>query len=320
MDGRKVWWAAGGRSLAVFFMVVLFASCGPSTAVNGIFGGSSPVIALGSTEDLYRFFTFHEQRYPLVSAHRGGPTSGYPENALETFAFQHRYQPLIIECDIRMTRDSVLILMHDETLERTTDGSGRVSDRTYEQLRSLRLRDPDGALTDYRIPTLDEALQWGANKVIYTLDVKRGVPYQQVVQAIQRNRAESYSVVITYNADQVLEVHRLDPSLMISASIRSAADLLRLNDRSIPDNRLLAFVGTSEVDPDVYDLLHGHGIMCILGTMGNLDRQAERIGNSHYVTLIERGADILSTDRPREAGESLERYRKKMRLTSSFVK
>src|SRR5690606_38281791 len=159
-------------------------------------------------------------------------------------------------------------------------------------------------------PTLDEALQWGKGKVIFTLDVKRGVPYQRVVDVIQRNRAEHVSIIITYNADQVLEVHRLDPSLMISASINSVQDLLRLTDRGIPDNRLIAFVGTREAKSSTYDLLHGHGIMCILGTLGNLDRRAERSGPELYVEFVERGADILSTDRPEEAGEALETYRR----------
>jgi glycerophosphoryl diester phosphodiesterase len=286
---------------------------------GGIFSASGERIVLQSTEDLYRFLTYNESRIPLVSAHRGGPRSGYPENALETFEFQASRQPLIIETDVRMTKDSVLVLFHDEQVTRTTNGQGKVSSLTFEELKSLRLKDPDGVLTTFQVPTLQQALRWGAEKVIFTLDVKQGVPYDRVVDMIREQRAEAYSIIITYSADQAAVVHQMAPELMLSVSVRSAGDLLRLNDRNIPDNRLIAFVGTAEVDKGVYELLHGHGIMCILGTMGNLDQQAQKRGKEHYLDLIDRGADVLSTDYPTEVGQVLRKYRQQHQLSSPFI-
>lgn len=308
-------------SLAVCIMAIggWLQSCGDVRSGSSLFGNSSPRIVMTSVDDLYRFLTYDEERYPLVSAHRGGPAAGYPENALETFEYNAGFQPLIIECDIRMTKDSVLVLMHDETLDRTTTGQGKLVDYTYEELQAFFLKDPEGELTSFTIPTLEQALAWGKGKVIFTLDVKRGVPYSKVVETIQKQRAEAISVVITYNADQALEVHRLDPNLMISASMGNPNALLQINDRNIPDNRLVAFVGTSERDEAMYQSLHGHGIMCILGTMGNLDRQAERVGDAFYVELIERGADILSTDRPVEAGRALQAYREQHKIHSKYI-
>jgi len=298
-------------TLFVFFFVAatLFWTCVPSNVGSGEFRYANR-INLGTLEELYRFLTYSEESYPLVSAHRGGPSAGFPENAIETFENNFRRQPLIIECDVRITKDSVLVLMHDETLERTTNGSGAVAQHEWAALRKLRLKDPEGRLTPFRIPTLDDALQWGKGKVLFTLDVKRDVPYTKVIQAVRKSRAEAYSIIITYNADQAAAVHQLAPELMISASIRSSQDLLRLNDRHVPDNRLVAFVGTSEVDKKVYEMLHGHGILCILGTMGNLDKQAALRGDTVYTGLIERGADILSTDRPTEAGRAIQGYRR----------
>lgn len=315
---QRAWWLKLSVGV-VFLCSMLLNACMDPTSGSSFFGSSSPRIVLNSTDDLYRFLTYNEERFPLISAHRGGALPGYPENAIETFEHNARQQPLIIECDIRMTRDSVLVLMHDEMLDRTTTGSGLLADYSYDELQGFLLEDNDGQVTKFKIPTLDEALAWGEGQVIYTLDVKRGVPYHLVVEAIQRQRASSYAVVITYNADQALMVHRLDPDLMISASIGSAGALHQLNDRNIPDNRLVAFVGTSEREQRMYDLLHGHGIMCILGTMGNLDRQAERQGEEVYIGLIERGADILSTDRPIEAGRALDAYRQQRKISSRFV-
>lgn len=307
------------KFLFFLFVVNLCASCLPSSIGSGDFRYTANKIKLKSTNELYRFLTYDEKRFPLISAHRGGPTDKFPENALETFENTFRKQPVIIECDIRLTNDSKLVLLHDETLDRTTTGSGNVQDYTLAALKKFQLKDPQGQMTPYRIPTLDEALQWGAGKVIFTLDVKRDVPYDLVIDAIRRNKAEAYTVVITYNADQAAAVHQLAPDLMISASIRSASDLLRLSDRNVPDNRLVAFVGTSEVDPGVYELLHGHGILCILGTIGNLDKRAATHGPSTYVELVERGADILATDYPVEAGRALNTYRGANKLTSAFI-
>jgi len=276
-------------------------------------------IRLKTIDDLYRFLTFSEQRFPLISAHRGGPEEGYPENAIETFQKNAVRQPLIIECDIALTKDSVLVMMHDDQLDRTTSGKGLLSNHTLAELKQLYLKDNTGNLTAFRIPTLDEVLRWGKDKVVFTLDIKRGVPVDLVVDAVKRNDAKAYSIIITYTATQAAEVHQLAPDLMLSVSIKQVDDLVRLNDYGIPDNRLVAFVGVSEPDTSLTKHLHEHGIMCILGTMGNLDKQAQVRGDDLYYKLIQNGVDIISTDRPNEAGFQLMKYRKDKRINTSFV-
>lgn len=277
------------------------------------------VFNLKTVDDLYHFLTYNENSYPLVSAHRGGPSDGFPENAIPTFAEVASKMPAIIECDIAMTKDSVLVLMHDETLDRTTTGKGRVSNKTYEQLKDLKLRDNNGELTNYRIPTLEDALQWGIGRVIYTLDVKRSVPYEKVIELIRKTKAEANSIIITYSANQAEVVNRLAPDLMISATIKNRDDLNRLSELSIPDTRLIAFVGTREPDTALYTMLRQHGIKSILGTIGNLDRSAEKAGYQLYADFIVRGADVLSTDRPFEAWKALDFYIKKRNLESPFI-
>ncbi len=277
------------------------------------------VFNLKTVDDLYHFLTYNENSYPLVSAHRGGPSDGFPENAIPTFAEVASKMPAIIECDIAMTKDSVLVLMHDETLDRTTTGKGRVSNKTYEQLKDLKLRDNNGELTNYRIPTLEDALQWGIGRVIYTLDVKRSVPYEKVIELIRKTKAEANSIIITYSANQAEVVNRLAPDLMISATIKNRDDLNRLSELSIPDTRLIAFVGTREPDTALYTMLRQHGIKSILGTIGNLDRSAEKAGYQLYADFIVRGADVLSTDRPFEAWKALDFYIKKRNIESPFI-
>lgn len=270
---------------------------------------SANYLSFRNVAELQRFLSYSPSRVPLVSAHRGGPAKGFPENAIETFAHTLNTQPLIIECDIALSKDSVLMMMHDNTLDRTTTGNGKVEDYTWEELKQLYLKDNEGTVTAFRIPSLDEVLNWGKGKVIYTLDVKRGVPFARVIEAVRRAKAEAASVVITYNADQAAEVNKLAPDLMLSVTIRNPQELQRLNDKGIPDEKMVAFVGVSEADSSLYTLLHSRKIQCILGTMGNLDRQAAARGAKMYYDYVSRGADILSTDRPEEAGTALKQYR-----------
>ena len=303
-------------------ILLLFTACfrtNSSSSMNHM-PSVDPVFNLNTVEDLYQFLTYNEQSYPLISAHRGGPSEGYPENAIPTFAQVANKMPAIIECDISMTKDSILVLMHDETLDRTSTGKGKLSKKTYAELQELYLKDIHGEITEYKIPTLEEALSWGVGRVIYTLDVKKSVPYQKVIDLIRKTKSEANSIIITYSANQAEVVNRLAPDIMISATIKKADDLTRLSELGIPDTRLIAFVGTTEPDTAVYSLLRQHGIKSILGTIGNLDRSAQKAGYQLYADFIVRGADVLSTDRPFEAWKALDFYIKKRNLNSPFIK
>ncbi|ERJ60541.1 glycerophosphodiester phosphodiesterase family protein [Sphingobacterium paucimobilis] len=285
---------------------------------NSLFSKST--FELNTVEDLYQFLTYTESAYPLVSAHRGGPSAGYPENAIETFSRIANKMPAIIECDIRLSKDSILVLMHDETLERTTTGKGRINKLNLTDLKELKLKDSEGKVTSYRIPTLEEALVWGRGKVIFTLDAKNDIPYQLLSDVITKTNAQSYSVVITYSSKQAKALYRINPDLMISASIKSVDDLTRLAAQGIPDNRIIAFIGIQQPKEELVTTLHQHGIKTILGTLGNLDRQAEQRGYQTYAEYIEKGADVLSTDRPFEAHKALDYYIRKRNITSPYIR
>ena len=77
----------------------------------------------------------------------------------------------MVEFDIRETKDGKFVLMHDSTLERTTNGAGNVSDFTLAELQQLKLKDNSGVLTDEKIPTLQEALVLGRGKIYFDLDI-----------------------------------------------------------------------------------------------------------------------------------------------------
>ena len=166
------------QSLLLLALSVSLFTCSPKTYTRVPSGKSAG------------FFGYHPNQTPKISAHRGGgDLKGYPENCIESFAFLAKQMPVVIECDIDLTKDSVLVMMHDQTLDRTTTGTGKLIDKTYAELAPFRLEDNMGNLTPYTIPTLEQVLRWGKGKVTFTLDVKRNVSFDKVVDIVSRTGA-----------------------------------------------------------------------------------------------------------------------------------
>lgn len=105
----------------------------------------------------------------LVIAHRGD-WRNFPENSLEAFSSAINMGVDIIEMDVAKTKDNHFVILHDKTLDRTTNGKGLVSDWTLEALRTLYLKDGLGMETGYKIPTLEEALMVCKGKALVNLD------------------------------------------------------------------------------------------------------------------------------------------------------
>lgn len=247
---------------------------------------------------------------PLISAHRGGrDMAGYPENSIEAFQYIVDSIPAMIECDISMSSDGVLLMMHDNTLDRTTNGTGKVSEKTWAEMENLKLVDDYGTQTNFEIPLLEEVLAWAKGKAILSLDVKRGVPFKNVIDLVEEMEMEDYAVIITYSVNDALSVNRLNEDLMISVSIRNDEEWQRMKNAGLPFDRMVAFTGTRLSPKGLYETLHAENIPTILGTLGNLDKQAAAQGDSLiYTRFLDMGIDILATDRPLEAGSIVEKY------------
>lgn len=243
---------------------------------------------------------------PMISAHRGGrDIPGFPENSLEVFAYTLERTPAMLECDVNVTSDGTLILMHDNSLDRTTTGTGTVQKTPWSAMEDLYLVDDQGTVTEFRIPTFAEALEFAKGKAILSVDVKRGVDFARVVQLIEEKDMVDYVVVITYNTDDAETVHKLNEDLMISVSIRNQEEWKRMKNTAVPYDRMVAFTGTRLSPQALFDTLHTYDIPAILGTLGNLDQRVAARGDSLYLEYLDLGADILATDRPVEAGAVL---------------
>jgi glycerophosphoryl diester phosphodiesterase len=265
-------------------------------------------IKIKNPQQLRKFFTRTFDRLPLVSAHRGGDTEGFPENCIETFAHTLQYTHAIIECDITLSKDSVLVMMHDNTLDRTSTGTGKVSDYTLNELQKLQLKDDKGNITPYRIPTLAQVLEWARGKTILTLDIKRGVPAKMIVDAVKKHRAESYALIITYNLQSALEYFQLNPRLMQSVNITKASDYQDFIQSPISPSQVIAFMGVGAFDSLTVHKLQAKKVYCMLGTMGKTDRQAAEDEGRTYTQIIDNQIDMLATDNPILARKAIEKY------------
>ncbi|MFH8990409.1 glycerophosphodiester phosphodiesterase family protein [Streptomyces sp. NPDC017940] len=121
-----------------------------------------------------RAFLDHGPKAAVLTAAHRGQWRKAPENSLPAIEAAFADGAEIVEVDVQLTKDGVPVLMHDDTLERTTDGTGRVADVTYAELRGLRLRVGLGgrqaALTTHRVPTLADAMKAAKTRGLVNLD------------------------------------------------------------------------------------------------------------------------------------------------------
>jgi len=201
----------------------------------------------------------------------------------------------------------VLVLMHDETLDRTTTGSGPVQEQTLRELRALRLIAPAGDTTRYRVPTAAEALAWAEGRAVLQLDVKEDVPRPQVVDLLRRMEALDRALVITYTRADAQWYHRRLPDLVLSVSAETRAEA-RAYTRRIDTSRLLAFAGVGEPNPAVVRAFAERDVPVAVGTFGELDQAARRRGLVVYRDLFRQGVGIIATDQTALASQAAATY------------
>jgi glycerophosphoryl diester phosphodiesterase len=258
-------------------------------------------------QGLRELFKPTADRLPLLSAHRGGAGPGFPENCLATLEATVRHGWSMLEIDLRTSKDGTIVLMHDPTLDRTSNGKGPVKDHTLAELRQLRLKDRLGNVTDHRIPTLDEAMTWARGKAILALD-KKEVPVKEVVRVIMQHRAEAYAMLMAYNIKEAMECHALNPDIMMEAMMGTRERFDEFDRSGVPWSSVIAFVGhTQTPDLELCRRIRERGASCMAGTSRNIDRQF--LGGSvttmeplrpEYRALLDRGVDVIETDIPRQ--------------------
>ncbi len=154
----------------------------------------------------------------LVIGHRGA--SGHaPENTLAAFRKAVALGATFIETDLQLSRDAHFVAIHDDTVNRTTNGKGAVHDLTLAQLRNLDAGSWFGSeFSGERIPTLEEILQFSKkNDVVFYLEVKPTGSWggeHALIGALRESGEIARAAVISFDAAMVLNLRRIEPTLM----------------------------------------------------------------------------------------------------------
>jgi glycerophosphoryl diester phosphodiesterase len=241
------------------------------------------------------FDCLREDRQTVVSAHRGGPARGFAENAIPTFEHTIQQGPAFLEIDIAQTRDGVMVLMHDDTVDRTTNGTGEVSSLTVEEFMELRLQD-DGTTLEAHPPTLSEALAWSEDMTILELDIKRHVRFEDVIAEVRAANAMDRVVFITYSVGAAARLARLAPEAMLYVTIRSPRDLDELERRGANLSHVVAWTGDEAPDTALNRALAERGVEA---RFGMFDGRAP-------VATAETGLQSISTDDPSGVAHALD--------------
>ncbi len=160
----------------------------------------------------------------LLIGHRGA-RAYEPENTLRSFKRGIRLGANAVEFDIRFSKDKIPVVMHDETLERTTNGNGNVSHYALKQLRKL------DAGKGEKIPTLKEALMFcKKSKVTPVVELKEKHYVKQVIDVIKATKTNP--VIVSYNASALREVKtisKFETGLIFKNKIKNLLGFVRLN-------------------------------------------------------------------------------------------
>ena len=155
-----------------------------------------------------------------VLGHRGAAALA-PENTIASFAAAERCGADFVELDVRRARDGELVVIHDATLDRTTNGHGPVADRTGAEIRALDAGGWFGStFSGERVPAFDDLCRWaGGRRVQLSVELKqspgvRDASLAAAVIAILRHHGLALRVLVhSFDAESIVEVRRLGPEI-----------------------------------------------------------------------------------------------------------
>ncbi len=224
----------------------------------------------------------------LIFAHRG-VSSLYPENTLASFQAAVRLGVDFIELDVRRTKDGALVVIHDETLDRTTDGKGKVADLTIEEIKRYSAgRWFSEKFSGEKIPTVQEVFSLvGRGKTKLWLEIKESGLEADPLELIRRYEMADCVVCGSFNLDTVIRLKRFNPALP-AALIASSFDL-KLTDTLRENGIGIVSLGYPSLDPGLLNRLQEQNFQVLAWTIDD-PKEMKR--------FVEMGVDAIVTDCP----------------------
>lgn len=247
------------------------------------------------------YFAYRPGCGMIISGHRGGVDTGYPENCIESFEHTLQGMPSFFEIDPRMTKDGVIVLMHDSTLERTTTGEGLVKDYTWDELSQLSLVDREGNITPYKIPLVEDVILWSKGKTVINFDLK-DVSRDILIPLV--NKCEAQNVIYTvHNPTAALQCLSIDPEARFSIWVKNMDEFRAYDEAGVPWSSVkIAYVVSNTMKAEaqeLYDALHSVGVRCMTSTAPFQDHIPNRdLRRARFAKEVAKHPDIIETDYP----------------------
>ena len=229
-----------------------------------------------------------------VIAHRGEHLH-HPENTLQAFQAAIDAGADYFELDVRTTSDGKLVIMHDSTLDRTTNGTGEVHKHTFDEIRALDAGSKfSPEFTGAKVPTLDEAFDLAHGKINVYVDTKYADP-QQLVDTIVKHDMQDH-VVIYGNPFFLYEVNKIRPTLKVMPEAITP-DICKFLVRGL-QLQVIAFDANDFKDPVIACAKDANAKIFV-------DRLGDADTPEVWQKAIDSGAAGIQTNRPSELAEWL---------------
>ncbi|MDQ0156449.1 glycerophosphodiester phosphodiesterase [Robertmurraya andreesenii] len=157
----------------------------------------------------------------LIFAHRGY-SAKYPENTMKAFKEAEKAGADGIELDVQLTKDGEIVVIHDEKVDRTTNGTGYVIDFTFEELRKLDAGHKKSLLKKEPIPSLREVLEWlKTNNLKCNIEIKSNLATfmkieQPVISMVQEFGLSDRIIISSFNHYSLVYCYRIAPEIEIA--------------------------------------------------------------------------------------------------------
>lgn len=207
-------------------------------------------------------------KYPRLCAHRGFNTVA-PENSMPAFGAAVALGAEEIEFDIWSTKDGVLVSCHDGTLERVSDGRGKLYEHTYEELLKLDFGIKYAEkFRGLKIPTFEEILQRFAGRVIMNIHVKiwdaefEEDMMEEIVSLIRKYDCEKHVYFMTTSDKHIAKVMKYAPDIAVCVGWDGNKEPSSIVDRAVALGAKRVQLFKPYFDKQAIDKAHKHGIIC----------------------------------------------------------
>jgi len=236
----------------------------------------------------------------LISAHRGN-TGRAPENTLAAYKDAMRLSVDFIEIDVRTSLDGKLVILHDGTLNRTTNGEGPLKNKTFIELKNLSAGKGFIDFEKEKIPSLDEVCRlisrwnfWHRRKTFIYVDCKDVAP-APLVEKLQKYKLANESFF--YGNDSfLLSLKQVFPQARLMPSLRNKGEIQTKITSLNPAAFDASFLNLTQ---EMVDEIHAKKIRVFTDLLGPLDTE------TNYKKAAQFGVDLIQTDKPKLVLETL---------------